>query len=544
MSRTISNYIKPGPIVPRGDKLQEPIDAIREIWDYLASINGTEPFFPQERFMATIIRGFPLTSSSPPPGSPGSPGTLPFAANSPDYTDARYCMVRVQALQSNPNDQVILAPDQTSVDLGVADSLYMTATNVVELLSGNSHFLPTDGTMTVEVFATWDAGDPQQKHYCFAVDRFSFPAQINAFQSSLYHSGSGTTYGQPFAYAWQQLSWIVAPTSPVPVPPVASPPPNTINATNYENPAFPGPGAYLFGTFAGGTHSLDLGPAFNTYEQSRHSSSSGGITDQFDPAFKPVMVGEAVWMTFTFVAVSTNAYTPVLQFEKFESRDVQFILLAPGSPFSPFPGDGKYWAAELVGKSNSDSSSAFQGNPNGVIGVPGTPTFGFEYPYTIPAYTVDSVAINWDELNIPGNRLQAQGDILPSSDFSATVFSGRFEGYTPDGYKILSFSGAGSIGNCGGTIPAPTTPGTAWAWNVETGISPPGGFPGSASGVSIQALDESGFFQRIDFNFDAYGRLTDLYFSNSTVPYGATGSFTTVDLKTVTVTNGIITSIV
>lgn len=144
-------------------KLQEPLVEIKRIWEYLASIDGREPFQPQERFMATIIAGFPVPQAS----SIGS--STPMSGNSPDYTDARYCVVRVLAYQSNVNDLPPLGVDADSANSGIADSTYLTATNLCEVLAGNAHLLPTDGSMTVEVFATWDVGSPQQKHYFFAV---------------------------------------------------------------------------------------------------------------------------------------------------------------------------------------------------------------------------------------------------------------------------------------------------------------------------------------------------------------------------------------
>lgn len=161
MSQIPQSYTRAGPLIPRGERLQEPIDAIREIWAYLASLDGREAFYPQERFQATIISGFPVAQTN----SLGS--GVPMSGNSPDYTDARYCVVRVLTYQSNVNDLPPLGVDQDSTNTGVADATYVTATNLAEILGGNGHILPTNGSLTVEVFGVWDVGNPQQKHYYF-----------------------------------------------------------------------------------------------------------------------------------------------------------------------------------------------------------------------------------------------------------------------------------------------------------------------------------------------------------------------------------------
>lgn len=161
MSQIPQSYTRAGPLIPRGDRLQEPIDAIREIWAYLASLDGREAFYPQERFQATIISGFPVAQTN----SLGS--GVPMSGNSPDYTDARYCVVRVLTYQSNVNDLPPLGVDQDSTNSGIADATYVTATNLAEILGGNGHILPTNGSLTVEVFGVWDVGNPQQKHYYF-----------------------------------------------------------------------------------------------------------------------------------------------------------------------------------------------------------------------------------------------------------------------------------------------------------------------------------------------------------------------------------------
>lgn len=263
MSQNLTNYTRTGKLIPDGSRLQEPIEAIKEIWAYLASIDGREEFDPQERFTAMVIGYGPPTDST----------NTNFTT---DYTDSRYWCCRLMTSGSGPVDPVKLGFNQADVNQGVADSLYITATNLAEVTGGNSHAMPTDGSLCVEVFTTWDVGNPQNKHYYFCVYSDGFWAQLDSIgKPSHYDSGSGHLIA-PYAYAWHEIFF-----GPTTAPAGQTPPGQPVPA--------PYPGS-RFGTVNGGTTPSDLGPAFNWAERG---------TIAITPAMYPQgwnFSGTIVWM--------------------------------------------------------------------------------------------------------------------------------------------------------------------------------------------------------------------------------------------------------
>ena len=107
----------------------------------------------------------------------------------PDFTDARYWLIRQQVLGGGETDAAVLTSNPTDVDLGLADSLYVVATNLGEAFAG-THKLATDCTIAVEVFAVYDVGNPQNKN-----DTSSMP--FRKYQSP---SARASTSPTPVAY--------------------------------------------------------------------------------------------------------------------------------------------------------------------------------------------------------------------------------------------------------------------------------------------------------------------------------------------------------
>jgi hypothetical protein len=175
----LRDWPKKGPLIPLGSHLQEPVDELRELSRKVALILQAELREPQERFLAQIVNAGPpdLSLGTPPPG---------------DYTDARYWLKRVVVLGSQPDANVQFAADDTDANAGGIEPFIVTAINLSEW-KGKTHGLPTNGSQVFEVFAWWDVGDPNNKHYFFSSPPANFWAKLTAVDTTA-----------PYYYAWTE----------------------------------------------------------------------------------------------------------------------------------------------------------------------------------------------------------------------------------------------------------------------------------------------------------------------------------------------------
>lgn len=217
----LTNWSKPGALIPHGDQLQQPVDAIRILANNIGLLeNDAEYIFSTQPILAV------LTGKGP--SDDGMSGA-------DDLKGCQY-WAKLQIVQgassdggntkpsSDTDDPITLIDDTTQNDqnqangsIGNGQPTIVSATNLAEYVFRDnvkaigSHLLNTDDTQVVMLWAYWDSGPPTNSHihYLFFCPPGSFWARI-ANATGIDPMNSTLS---PFMYDWIKQKEVLDPST-------------------------------------------------------------------------------------------------------------------------------------------------------------------------------------------------------------------------------------------------------------------------------------------------------------------------------------------